>query len=87
MASCSGSDRRCAACGADLHGKVAYPVLAGEITLLSCEAVRCISRVFNDNVDCLTPEERQQVTRHIQNLRCQAVRNQACERARVSCYT
>lgn len=85
MASCS--DRRCAACGVDLHGKVAYPVLAGEITLLSCEAVHCLSKVFNDNVDRLTPEGRWQVTRHIQDLRCQTVRAQVCERAGVSCYT
>lgn len=83
----SSQDRRCAACGADLHGKVAYPVLVGGITLLSCEAVRCLSKLFNDNVDCLTPEKRQQITRHIQDIRCQAVRDRVCERARVSCYT
>ena len=84
MASCS--DRRCAACGADLHGKTASPVSTVEgATLLSCRNSSCLSRVYND-AD-LTLEERKRVMSHIHNLRCQTVRAQVCDRAGVSCYT
>lgn len=71
------SDRRCAACGADLYGRVAYPFFDGRFDVLSCPNSHCLSVLYNRYVGSdsgLTHEGRDRVTSQIHMYRCDAVR-------------
>ena len=69
--------RRCAGCGNDLHGRVAYPIL----DLFSCTTVHCMSRVYVDNIHRLEPSEEERIGRHLQDRRCQEMRTYQMRKA------
>lgn len=62
--------RRCAGCGNDLYGKVAYPIL----DKLACSNTHCISSVYVENIHRLEPSDQARIGRHLQDRRCQEMR-------------
>ena len=69
--------RECSSCGLDLHGKVSYPILDFYV----CPTVHCMSRAFIANIAKLEPSERERIGRRIQDLQCNAIRQNQMAKA------
>lgn len=65
------TSRMCQGCGLDLHGKSAYPIL----DQLACSNSHCISSVYVQNIHRLEPSEQARIGRHLQDRRCQEMRD------------